>query len=291
VNTLKEKTIKQHKNIELMLNWYFKGNSFLKKLNTDIIIMNGVVPLGFSPKLIVLHDAALNLNFIERRLYRKIYNNYNKVVCVSNVSKSEAIKLGIRCDKIIYNPIKLSLYKSKPLSERELFVVHIGVRKEKNLWISVETTRILRKRGYNIKLILLGGNPENINQNEKFVIGYQNLPEDKKNLFISKSIALILPSSHEAFSYTVLEAMASGTPAVVSNAVPEEIVKHEFNGLRVNKLNPESFANELEKLLNDNKLWNKISLNGLGFSKKFDYLEISKEYEKLIKDTYNGNNR
>jgi glycosyltransferase involved in cell wall biosynthesis len=68
--------------------------------------------------------------------------------------------------------------------------------------------------------------------------------------------------------------MACGTPVVVSNAVPEEVVVNNFNGIRVNSFNPEDYANTLEKPLTGEELWLKLSRNGLEFVKQFDYQEV-----------------
>jgi glycosyltransferase involved in cell wall biosynthesis len=78
--------------------------------------------------------------------------------------------------------------------------------------------------------------------------------------------------------------MACGTPVVVSNAVPEEVVINNFNGIRVNSFNPEDYANALEKLLADEELWLKLSRNGLEFIKRFDYIEIAKRYVSIISE-------
>jgi glycosyltransferase involved in cell wall biosynthesis len=65
------------------------------------------------------------------------------------------------------------------------------------------------------------------------------LRENEKNELLCKAKALILPSSYETLSYVTLEAMACGTPVIVSSAVPEEAVINNFNGIRVNSFNPE----------------------------------------------------
>jgi glycosyltransferase involved in cell wall biosynthesis len=68
---------------------------------------------------------------------------------------------------------------------------------------------------------------------------------------LCKARALILPSSYEGFSYITIEAMACGTPVVVSNSIPEEVVINNFNGIRMNSFNPKPYANVLEKSLKD----------------------------------------
>jgi glycosyltransferase involved in cell wall biosynthesis len=103
---------------------------------------------------------------------------------------------------------------------------------------------------------------------------------------LCRAKALILPSSYEGFSYTSLEAMACGTPPIVSTAVPEEVVINGYNGLRVHTLDPRDYAAALERLLTDQELWLKLSRNGREFVKQFNYIEIANKYINLIKNLY-----
>jgi glycosyltransferase involved in cell wall biosynthesis len=139
----------------------------------------------------------------------------------------------------------------------------------------------LRKRGFNIKLIVIGA-PSELPKDDSVEYRY-GLTENEKNDLLCKAKALTLPSSHEAFPYVVLKGMACGTPVVVSKAVPEEVLINSFNGIRVNSFNPEDYANALEKLLRDDELWLKLSRNGLEFVKQFDYMGIAKNYINIIR--------
>jgi glycosyltransferase involved in cell wall biosynthesis len=175
--------------------------------------------------------------------------------------------------------MKLESYE--PSKSREDVIVHIGTRHVKNPQISIEAVRILRKRGYNVKLMIIG---DQINApNDESIILRRSISEEEKVKILCRAKALILPSSYEGFSYASLEAMACGTPAVVSGAVPEEVVINNFNGIRVSSFNPEDYANALEKLLLNEELWLKLSRNGLEFVKQFDHVRIAKEYEAMIK--------
>jgi len=100
---------------------------------------------------------------------------------------------------------------------------------------------------------------------------------------LSRAKALILPSSGEALPYTALEAMASGTPPVVSSAVPGNVVVDGFNGIRVNSLDPVDYANALERLLKDEDLWLRLSRNGVESVKRFDYVEVARRYEDIFR--------
>jgi len=116
-----------------------------------------------------------------------------------------------------------------------------------------------------------------------FVEALFGIDEKAKAELLASARALILPSSGEALPYTVLEAMASGTPPVASSAVPSDVVIDGFNRLRVNSLDPLDYANALEKLLRDEELWQRLSKNDVEFVKKFDYVEIARRYEDVFK--------
>jgi len=266
--------------LKMAWDWWWKGSRLLHKEGVDVTIVNGVVPLRFSPKIIVNHGV-----FTAGKLYRWVakllYRRYDAVACVSNKLRSEVkSNLGVDC-RVVPLPMKLELYKPASLGERENVIVHIGTRPIKNPQISIEAIKILRKRGYNVKLVMIGA-PIGIPSDEA-VEFRSGLMESEKLELLCKAKALILPSSYEALPYVTLEAMACGTPVVVSGAVPEEVVIDGYNGIRVNSYDSRDYANALEKLLLNEELWLKLSRNGLEFVKQFDHVWIAKEYEAMIK--------
>jgi len=178
--------------------------------------------------------------------------------------------------------MKLRSFRYIESSEREDIIVHIGTRPIKNPHISIEALKILRKRGYDIKLVIVGPQ-SNLPRAEGVEYRYAILEEEKLEL-LHRAKALILPSSYEGFPYAVLEAMMCGTPVVVSRAVPEEVIMDGFNGIRVNSFDPRDYANALERLLLDEELWLRLSRNGLSFVKQFDYVEIAKKYVSIIRE-------
>jgi len=96
--------------------------------------------------------------------------------------------------------------------------------------------------------------------------------------------AIILPSAYEALPYAVLESMACGTPVVVSEAVPEEVVTNGYNGIRVRGFNPRDYAEALERLLRDGGLWERLSRKSLEFVRQFDYIEVAKRYLEVFEE-------
>ena len=80
----------------------------------------------------------------------------------------------------------------------------------------------MRRRGYGVKLVMIGA--PSYTPSDEVVEFRSGITGNEKIELLCRAKALILPSSYESFSYVTIEAMACGTPVVVSSAVPEEIV-------------------------------------------------------------------
>jgi len=285
VYTIEEKPRRGDPWIEIMFDWWFKGSRLLKELGADVVVVNGVVPLRFKPKVAVAHGIHGRTSYSQRLILKALYGMHDYVVCVSKASEKEYRGIT-RCDEIIPLPFKTSLYMPKSLESRSNIVVHVGTAPRKNPQVSVEAVKILRGRGLDVKLVFVGARSslvEEFTRRYSFVEALFGIDERAKAELLSSAKALILPSSGEAFSYTALEAMASGTPPVVSSAVPGDVVVDGFNGVRVDSLNPVDYANALEKLFRDEDLWLRLSRNGVEFAKRFDYVEVAKRYENIFR--------
>lgn len=121
--------------LKMTWDWWWSGSKLLHRKGVDAVIVNGIVPLRFKPKILVIHDLGPALTF-RRYLFlgKSILKSYDEITCVSNKTRGE-------------------LHTSK---SREDVIVHIGTRHVKNPQISIEAIRILRKRGYNVKLVIIG---------------------------------------------------------------------------------------------------------------------------------------
>lgn len=267
----------------MMWEWYAKGGVLLRKLGAEVAVVNGVVPLRFTPKVAVVHGPLVGVTKFQRIALRLLYSTYDATICVSRASEREYSGIA-KCNKIIPLPMRLAPYRPQP--NRQNVVVHIGTRPVKNPTVSIEAVRILRERGHDVKLVIIGEKTREIESkcmNTEFCIAMYGLPQIEVIKKLCEAKAMILPSSAETFSYTTLEAMACGTPPVVSSAVPEDVVIHRYNGLRIDSLNPVEYADALGRLISDEELWYSISRNALEFVKRFDHLEVAKKYSAIFK--------
>ena len=88
----------------------------------------------------------------------------------------------------------------------------------------------------------------------------------------------------EPFGLTILEASACGLPVVATKyGGPSEIITNNVNGVLVNPKNGAQIENALARILNNRKLWKKLSTNGIKNAASFSWSAMAKEEEKLFR--------
>ena len=286
---------------KILWDWLIKGSKLVRELNSDGVIINGVVPLRVKkPRIGVLHGpresvfGERNLPFHEKVVYKFLCKYFLDIrVAVSNVTKRDAVSLGIRVDKIIPICLDVTRFTVSPLERREPIILHIGTTPRKRPYISVLAVKKLVERGYRVNLILVGPKTQHVAKLvEKYSkyrwFEYKGEVSDRElQDLLSSARALILPSRKEGFSYASLEAQACGTPIIASSAVPEEAVIHGITGFRIDSSEPELYAMYLERLIRDNQLWCKMSIEARKHAEKFHVTNIVKQYIEIIKSLAN----
>ncbi len=108
-------------------------------------------------------------------------------------------------------------------------------------------------------------------------VGVEDIPA-----LYSGAVAFIFPSLYEGFGMPPLEAMACGTPVIVSNtsSLPEVVGDA---GILVNPKEPENLAFEMNRLLNDTKLRQELSQKGLLRSQAFSWEDSAKKVIDIYK--------
>jgi glycosyltransferase involved in cell wall biosynthesis len=112
-------------------------------------------------------------------------------------------------------------------------------------------------------------------------LGY--VPEDALAGLYAKATLFVLPSLDEGFGLPALEAMACGTPAIVSSggALPEVV---GTAGLIFDLTDPGSLAHAIRDCLEDQALYSSLVARGLEHVKKFSWQNSA----ELIWNTLNG---
>jgi glycosyltransferase involved in cell wall biosynthesis len=203
-----------------------------------------LAPLAWPRNVVQIHDAVAlrhpewySKTYVEyqRRVMPRIARRATLVITVSEFSRAEITEfLGVPGERIRVVPGGVDQrfnteVDSEPLRKRlgltRPYVLAVGDRgPRKNLDALRPATMLLRKEGIDL-VVAGGGRGHQLGSTLEGArdIGY--VPDEDLPALYAGARAFALPSLHEGFGLTVLEAMATGTPVVASNraALPEVV--------------------------------------------------------------------
>jgi len=280
--------------LKLWFKWFKDGVRIIKELCPDMIVANGVIPvpdIGF--RILRVHD-------VPEKWYQKLVTifmleRFHYIVFSSSVLFKRFVNIFDveveRC-KVIPLPIKVERYVPRPLGSREHAILFVDGRPRRNLGFAIEVFKHLYAMDRDVILHVVGVSDYNVPQDvPKSMIVFHGFI-DRKTLreLYSRVKVLIVPSSYEGFCYPVLEAFASGTPVVGSNAIPSELLIDGYNGFRLRTFDAKMYAKQLYKVLHDEKLWLKLHRNARRTAEEHDSKRIALKYLELYtaKHMYGG---
>ena len=120
--------------------------------------------------------------------------------------------------------------------------------------------------------------------------------QERLRSFYAAADVVAVPSHYESFGMAALEALATGTAVVASNAggLPSMITDGE-NGFLVPPDAPEALADRLEQLLDDNALLTEIGCNARQRALNYGWSRIARAnqrvYERLLREYDNADQR
>lgn len=134
--------------------------------------------------------------------------------------------------------------------------------REKDLADLVEVDRVLRGRGVEFRLALVGSGPMRGELKARlphaFFAGHR--VGDELSRWYASGDVFIFPSTTETLGNVVLEALASGLPAVVvDRGGPQDLIDHGRNGFVARANDIDDIADAAERLLRDADLRERMS--------------------------------
>lgn len=194
-----------------------------------IFLLHGIAleKIRLSNPIIILYQLFLRLQMHNDR---KLFLNPNLNFQCLNTSQANYLrKVGISSDKIftIKNGIQTEIYKvGKNNSEFRILFVGRSENLQKGINRLIRIGRIVNRKGYNIKFVVIGsGKYSPMLRRIRYIdyLGYVT-PEVKLQE-LEKSNLLLVTSNMEPFGLTLLEGILSGLPVVSTPASgPSDII-------------------------------------------------------------------
>ncbi len=178
------------------------------------------------------------------------------------------------------------------IKEGETALVFAGeLNKNKNQIVLLQGIKILKDKGYNVKLLLCGKGAEFDNLS---AYCKDNGIEDKVTfLGYRKDVNEIFPvcdigcssSIREGFGLNIAEYMVCGLPVVVSrNRAHVDIVEDGVNGFIFDPFTPAQFAEGVKKIIDNEGTYSFMSKINIAKAEKYDIKIISEKISKIAEE-------
>ncbi len=297
--------------------WAFVDRT-INKFKPDLIHLVNPVSLGLAglrvaklyqvPVLASYHTDVpgfaeyWNLGFLSESIYRYarwIHNRVDLNVCPSEFTRRQLIEHNFERVEIwrggvdieLYNPAKRSEEMRKWLSDDQPdrpLMLYVGrVSPEKR----IDRLHPIMEAHPEVRLAIIGDGPSKTDLEEKFAdtdtvfTGYMK-GEELATAYASGDI-FTFTGDKETFGNVVVEAMASGLPAIAPNSGGvTDLVKDGINGFLYDPANPESIMKAVEPLIKDSDLRREFGLRGREMAElrtwEITLNELMENYRKVI---------
>lgn len=261
-------------------------------------------PLVSCPSVVTIHDCIHLMfpQYLPNRLALRYARTFitlaarraTRVMTVSESSKRDILRyVDTEPDKIdvIYNAFD-ERFSREPREEdvvrvreryqlQDEFILYAGnVKPHKNVERLIEAFHLVRQGGLDhLKLVIIGDQVShyaalrravhrfNLHKYVRF-LGF--MPEDTLAIMYRLAGVFVFPSLYEGFGLPPLEAMASGTPVVVSNVSSLPEVTGDA-AILVNPLEPAHIADGIARVLTNDDLRRELRRKGLARAGQFSW--------------------
>ncbi|MDZ8120194.1 glycosyltransferase [Pontiella agarivorans] len=146
------------------------------------------------------------------------------------------------------------------------FIYAGRVSREKNIEVMLKAFTRLVESGSDADLIVVGDGPQRdelqLKYNDPQIVFTGYLYGDELAEVYASADLFVFPSLTDTFGNVVLEAHASGLPAIVSNeGGPQEIVESHNSGLVVNARTPDELFEAMKRVTGDYALYEQLKIN------------------------------
>ena len=249
------------------------------------------------PYIVYTHSFNAEVSHVGNRMFAFMYRMVEKItfkfadglVTAGELLKNYIVKnYGVDEGKIRVIHSGINMPEDKPVDHSafeqygvmpdDFVVLYLGRLIEENgIFDLLDAVLLLRERGKNVKCLLAGNGDleESIrlkireNKADDIIKLVGIIRGEAKDNMIRRCNLMARTSYHEAFPVVYLEAFSYSKPVLATPAGDTEIIAHESNAVAlVDMHRPDQAAVEIEKLLDDRKLAEKMGARGVEFAAK-----------------------
>lgn len=222
---------------------------------------------------------------------RKILNNIDFSICVSNKIEKIAIKCGVKNTKVIYNGINQYKIEEVDKNNYKFNLISVGsFIKRKNHNLTIQAISMLIKDYPEIKLNIIGEGIERKNLEqlikdkklENVVSLKGNIDNHEVLKLMNESYIFLMPSVDEGFGIVYAEAMKSGciTIGTISEGI-DGFIKDGINGFLV-KPEVKDIVNKIYYIYKNPQEMKKVAKLGQRDTEKLTWDNNAKQYINLF---------
>lgn len=229
-----------------------------------------LLPLCYRNAKVILLSWNLYLDI------EKVVPKENVVICPN----------GIKVNDVYFNNLKVNADNQKVVNKVPRLLFLSNLIEAKGVFVLLDALKILKEKGYIFFCDFVGDESKDIDS-KRFIeeVNKRGLNDvtfyhgckygKEKDLFYEQTDVFVFPSYHETFGLVNLEAMSHKKPIVATNegGIPD-IVKDGENGLIAERMNSQSLAECIGKLLNDEELRIRMGVAGFNKLKEFFTTEV-----------------
>lgn len=263
---------------------------FVKELIISKLVYSSI-------KIVYCVHSFKTRNYVHsnRVLGRWLYRSSYRIVCVSHmISDKLRANYGFKNLETVYNSIAVNSFNELKNSNQNNgdYILFFGRIEDsiKNLTLLIDAYQMSKLPETNIKLILLGDGKDkhtlqqkveqlNLNNHVLF-FNYMAKPFQ----MVRNALFTVLTSQYEGFPMSLVESLYLGVPVVSvnCNSGPSEIIINETNGLLVENNNPLAFADALNRMIEDKKLYLNCKSNATSSVEKFSMEKIGSQWKSIL---------
>lgn len=261
---------------------YITPNAGGKAFFKDFIVVQMLKSMGckviahYHNKGVSTYQSKWFYNF----LYKRFFTNLKVILLAENLYKD--ITKYVKRNDVYICPNGIPNSRKEELEARRnntvphlLFLSNLLI--SKGVIVLLDALKMLKEKEYTFICQLVGGETGDINAvqlleevkkrklNDMVTYVGRKIGEEKES-FLRQADIFVFPTYYETFGLVNLEAMEYKLPVISTNegGIPD-IVKDGKNGLICEKQNPDSLADCIAKLLDDEEL--RIEMGNAGYEK------------------------